>query len=573
MAPATTTPQTGGRCGKLFPADCVTAGILGVVSLTLAIRWLAGVELAGATVFHSVLCAVFVGLACLMARHPGRTWVTWTRPLATVAVMFLLYSTLAHLAFEAIPWQADSALDRIDRLLFLGRCPSVELESASTYALVELMAAVYGCFIPYLYLSISIGCLGRPDHERDHFVTGFALLYAVSFLGYLFTPAKGPVVHLAAQYQAPLAGGRFLELVVDSIDRLGGPHGAMPSLHIGMSVYACCFDLRYHRLRGWTYLPMVALIYVATVVLRYHYVIDLAAGTIIAIGAVRGSAALVRAWHPTGTPPLVRFPWRPNLAWIRQAVLAAVTPTGLVDSRWHAPAERSLDVWTAELLATGGSRPPPLGSREDTWDVPSACLPQSTHGGTVQRLGPQLVAYRAELDRLGVSPQEVFLPLSCPRAALFVLREFELVAVGIPLAAWGALWHCLPRRALRKLVRRRLDAGGTLASAMRVGWPLLGAYYALLMVLALGLLPATAVVAFGLSLPVSGCSWLLLRQRTGRVVQRVRTFLLFLRSPDTQRRLTQEGRSLITAITSPVQGDGDPAGGPPSTGGVAFDMG
>ena len=68
-----------------------------------------------------------------------------------------------------------------------------------------------------------------------------------------------------------------------------------PSLHVGGSVYLCLFDLRTNRLRGLTYLPMVLLIYVATIFLRYHYIVDLIAGTIIAAGCIPlGQRAFVR---------------------------------------------------------------------------------------------------------------------------------------------------------------------------------------------------------------------------------------------------------------------------------------
>jgi membrane-associated phospholipid phosphatase len=54
---------------------------------------------------------------------------------------------------------------------------------------------------------------------------------------------------------------------------------------VGAAAYACLFDLRYNRLRGATYLPLVVLIAMATVVLRYHYVIDWIAGLSIAFFA------------------------------------------------------------------------------------------------------------------------------------------------------------------------------------------------------------------------------------------------------------------------------------------------
>ncbi|HEU4452189.1 MAG TPA: 1-acyl-sn-glycerol-3-phosphate acyltransferase, partial [Longimicrobium sp.] len=152
-------------------------------------------------------------------------------------------------------------------------------------------------------LSIFLGLVGREPGERDEFITGFAILYALSFLGYLFLPARGPIVHLAEQFATPLAGGRMHALVVESIDRLGGPHGAFPSLHLGASFLAMWFDLRHRNtLRGLIYLPLVLLIAAATIILRYHYVVDLIAGVALALLASRLAArALGRREVDSGT--------------------------------------------------------------------------------------------------------------------------------------------------------------------------------------------------------------------------------------------------------------------------------
>jgi membrane-associated phospholipid phosphatase len=129
--------------------------------------------------------------------------------------------------------------------------------------------------------------LGRQPPERDQFLTGWVFTYAISYLGYLFLPAYGPVVYHAGDYELALRGGFFYRTVVAGVEAAGGPHGAFPSLHIGGSMYLCCFDLKSNRLRGLTYLPIVLLIYVATVFLRYHYVVDLIAGTLIAWTCIR----------------------------------------------------------------------------------------------------------------------------------------------------------------------------------------------------------------------------------------------------------------------------------------------
>jgi membrane-associated phospholipid phosphatase len=133
-------------------------------------------------------------------------------------------------------------------------------------------------FIPYLNVSILLSLIGRPPEERDEFVTGLAVLYALSFLGYLFLPARGPIVQMAGAFTVPIDGGTFHRMIVRSVEQVGGPHGAFPSLHVGASLFATLFDLRHRNpLRALIYLPLVAMIALATLVLRYHYAVDLVA--------------------------------------------------------------------------------------------------------------------------------------------------------------------------------------------------------------------------------------------------------------------------------------------------------
>jgi membrane-associated phospholipid phosphatase len=125
------------------------------------------------------------------------------------------------------------------------------------------------------------------------------MLYALAFLGYLFVPARGPVVFLAEQLE-PLAGGFFYGQVLNAVEASGGPHGAMPSLHLGISLVVCGFDLKVNRLRGLIYIPLVLGILFATVLLRYHWVVDLLVGAILAGLALRYSKGLVHGAPSVG---------------------------------------------------------------------------------------------------------------------------------------------------------------------------------------------------------------------------------------------------------------------------------
>jgi membrane-associated phospholipid phosphatase len=265
-----------------------------VVAATLLVAAAAGRPVpVSAVVLHLALLAGYAGLALVLARRAPRGAST-VRGVAVVATMFTLYGTLGHAAFQAVPWRADPWLAASDRTLFLGWSPVLAAARLATDGVVEALSFFYAAFIPYLYLSILLGLVGRPDGERAEFVTGFAVLYALSFLGYLFAPARGPIVEMAGAFDHPLHGGALHRLVLDSVERMGGPHGAFPSLHVGASSFAAYFDWRHeNRLRALIYLPLVVLIALATLVLRYHYALDLVAGVGLAVLANRVAPGLV----------------------------------------------------------------------------------------------------------------------------------------------------------------------------------------------------------------------------------------------------------------------------------------
>ena len=158
------------------------------------------------------------------------------------------------------------------------------------------MSFFYAAFIPYIYLSLFLGCIGRPALERDQYLTGWIFTYAISYLGYIFVPGHGPVVFQADQYQFALEGGSFYRLVVAGNQATGGLQGVFPSLHVGCSLYLCLYDLKKNQLRGLTYIPVVFLIYVATVFLRYHYVVDLIAGTVIPVICISLGERALNGW-------------------------------------------------------------------------------------------------------------------------------------------------------------------------------------------------------------------------------------------------------------------------------------
>jgi membrane-associated phospholipid phosphatase len=293
---------------RLPPSDRTVMALLLLAVVVAALRWpVLGSVMAGYVLLHVGLLVAFSAVAYFLARHEQSTAVPFVRPLATVAVIFTLYTSLGKLGLAAMPYTADAALSRIDTGLF-GVDPSLWIQRYQSPGWIEFFSFFYGAFIPYIYLSLTLNCLGRPPGEREPFLTGWVFTYSLSYLGYLFLPAHGPIVYHAADYHVSLAGNYFYKIVLDGVHSSGGDQGAFPSLHGGGSLYLCLYDLRVNRLRGLTFLPLVILIYVATIFLRYHYVIDLIAGTAIAAGCIPLGQWAFRHWSQrrkaAGLPPL-----------------------------------------------------------------------------------------------------------------------------------------------------------------------------------------------------------------------------------------------------------------------------
>lgn len=200
--------------------------------------------------------------------------------LIVLSWLICLYSTLNVSTFAAMPWNAEAILAGWDRALFGGVSPTHLLQAYTTPLLTNILAVAYAYFIPYLYLSIALGIFCRPVQERNDLVDGLTLLYSISFLGYLFMPAGGPARFYEGQFQLELTGGAIYRMVVNT-SYAGGLHGAFPSLHVGASLFICLFDLKRNRLRGLMYIPVVAGIAAATLVLRWHYVVDVLAAVIL----------------------------------------------------------------------------------------------------------------------------------------------------------------------------------------------------------------------------------------------------------------------------------------------------
>jgi membrane-associated phospholipid phosphatase len=124
----------------------------------------------------------------------------------------------------------------------------------------------------------------------------------LGYAGYLLVPAVGPYVYQASLFPTRLPGGeRDTHFFIAAIDGWKGvARDCFPSLHSAHNTVVLAFARRFRRWAFALYLPIGLGLYVSTVYLRMHYVVDVVAGVATGAAAVWLAPRINRRWRAGG---------------------------------------------------------------------------------------------------------------------------------------------------------------------------------------------------------------------------------------------------------------------------------
>jgi membrane-associated phospholipid phosphatase len=225
------------------------------------------------------------------------------RPLASlirgwypVLLIPITYKELSYLIPLIHPHDFDATLAGIDQR-FLGVNPTVWLERYTLPPLTEVLQLTYSS---YYFLPLVLGVvLWRKDwfEKFDFWVFIVVLGFYVSYLGYIAVPAIGPrfLPSILEAQTIPLTGIWLFETVRGMLDRAEGiTRDCFPSGHTELTLLVLYYARTFHRKVFWFLLPLGTGVIVSTVYLRYHYVIDVVAGALVAVAIVMIARPLYR---------------------------------------------------------------------------------------------------------------------------------------------------------------------------------------------------------------------------------------------------------------------------------------
>jgi len=277
----------------------------------------------------------------------GLALVRFLRDWAPFVLLLTIYENLIWLVARVNPRLWDASLQRLDDLLLFGHS-TFWLERFVTAGRTEWFSFFYNVLFIYPILVGGLVYLLRRFAAYRQWVLTFSLAGYMGFVGYLAVPVIGPAYTYDKVYRSDLSGrpiNRDLDLVdAAAADEAPGeapamafyalarrlnqpshygnqvPRNCFPSLHTawGLIILAFCFQ-RLRPLFWIVLLPVLNLI-VATVYLRFHYVVDLLAGgmlTLLTLALVPRLLAWegrLRAWVAAKADPGPSPPEPPPLA-------------------------------------------------------------------------------------------------------------------------------------------------------------------------------------------------------------------------------------------------------------------
>lgn len=263
--------------------NLATLAVLATLTLCLWNRLPAPGGLLGR--YGLLACGVIV-IALCVPRAQG-----WPAPLRFVldfypaAFIPLLYETLGPLIAAARGGPRDDLLISADRRL-LGTDATIWLERFVTPLANDFF---YLSYTTYYFIALSLGLVlwFRDKTALRRFIFTLTFCYLVSYAGYFALPALGPRYALADQQTVSLETTPISRAVSETLNSLEHTKfDVFPSGHTMIAVTVLLVAHRRARVAFWCLLPVACCLIASTVYCRYHYVVDLIAGAVLAAAAV-----------------------------------------------------------------------------------------------------------------------------------------------------------------------------------------------------------------------------------------------------------------------------------------------
>jgi membrane-associated phospholipid phosphatase len=233
-----------------------------------------------------------------------------------LVILMMYYSLWGDATHLIVTSDRDHALIALDQRLF-GFQASLVLQRIISPRMTAWMIFAYFYHIINIPL---VACFLYLYRDRARFREMMCGLIVVSFfglLGYLLVPAIGPMYTLRDQFTVPLHQSMWVfNRDMDFMDFARIRRDVFPSLHVAISFVVWLYAYRNSKKLFWILSPLVLSLWLSTIYLRYHYLIDVVAGLILAPLCYGVANWLFRRWGEIPVSVAVPRSWVDRLSWL-----------------------------------------------------------------------------------------------------------------------------------------------------------------------------------------------------------------------------------------------------------------
>ncbi len=246
-------------------------------------------------------CALLLSRAELIRNRSARAL---TYRLGLFLPMLASYFEMRTLLPALHPELMDPKLFAIDQWLF-GGTPALWLNVLNAKPVVEWLSFFYYCYFALLAVMLLPSLLfGQGGRRMQELLAGALLICALGHFLYTLVPGAGPYATLI--FEEPLRGGFWWHQVEVTVAAAGAQLDIFPSLHTAYPTYFALHAFAHRRQPpfrwAWPVLAFVALnIVFATLFLRWHWLIDVLAGLLLAFAARTFAVAVTDREECRGT--------------------------------------------------------------------------------------------------------------------------------------------------------------------------------------------------------------------------------------------------------------------------------
>ncbi|HRP02632.1 MAG TPA: phosphatase PAP2 family protein [Candidatus Kapabacteria bacterium] len=251
-------------------------------------------------IFNFSVSALIIYIASLSLKFTDSRKYKLFRTLYIVPIVFSIYTQVQVYIPFVNPSMFDAVLANWDRIIF-GINPTDWIYQFANPYLTEWLQFAY---MTYYIIPIILGVeliMSRRENDFDYLIRNVVLAFYLSYIAYLFMPAIGPrfTLHDFAILNIELPGVFATDFFRNIVNAGGGaPAGianpaqfvnrdCMPSGHTWITIVNMYIAFKLSSKYRYLILLFGVSLIIATIYLRYHYVVDLLAGAVLAVCSLK----------------------------------------------------------------------------------------------------------------------------------------------------------------------------------------------------------------------------------------------------------------------------------------------